>query len=68
MIFNFSVFEIRADPVNGGYVVASTAWSDRCPDDDQVVAKNVKEFLTILEDFGTFYKLLKQSLKKLTNI
>jgi len=26
---------IRADPVNGGYVVASTAWSDRCPDDDQ---------------------------------
>ena len=33
------VCQIRADPVNGGYVVASTAWSDRCPDDDQVLLK-----------------------------
>ena len=27
--------QIRADPVHGGYVVASTAWSGNCPDDDQ---------------------------------
>ena len=33
------VCQIRADPVRGGYVVASTAWSDRCPDDDQVLLK-----------------------------
>ena len=27
--------QIRADPVHGGYVVASTVWSSNCPDDDQ---------------------------------
>jgi len=27
--------KIRADPVNGGFVVASTGWSSKCPDDDQ---------------------------------
>ena len=48
--------------MNGGYFVASTAWSDRCPDDDQVFAKNVKEFCSIMTPTRGFPQKLTQYL------
>ena len=48
--------------------MASTAWSDRCPDDDQVFAKNVTEFCSIMTPTRVFPQKLTQYLSMIRTI